>query len=250
MRIFITGVSSGIGNALVKCLIIRGHEVWGIARRLDALEKLAKEVDSPAFNFDCCDITDAVANERLRTKMVSQKYVPDVVILNAAVDIEDAYPGLDFDHATQMMRTNVDGANFWVTAFIETFFQRDAGQFIAVSSIFAHWPDPASVSYSSSKAALSMLFRGLRIRYRKTNLQFKLLYLGPVDTPINPRFEGKESSGSLILASAPNTADYIANLIASKRSSSYYPLYIYGIFLFLRWLPDNWFELITSRFKR
>lgn len=250
MRIFITGVSSGIGKALVKCLVIRGHEVWGIARRMDALETLANEVDSAAFTFDCCDITDAVANERLLAKMVNQNYVPDVVILNAAVDLEDIYPGLNFDHATKMMRTNFDGANFWVTAFVDTFFQRDSGQFIAVSSIFAHWPDPASVSYSASKAALSMLFRGLRTRYRKTNLHFKLLYLGPVDTPINPRFEGQDSSDSIIVASASSTADYIAKLIASKRSSSYYPLYIYGIFIFLRWLPDKWFELITRRFKR
>lgn len=250
MRIFITGVSSGIGRELVKCLVIQGHEVWGVARRMDALEALAEEVDSVAFTFDCCDIVDAVSNEKLLAKMSEQNYVPDVVILNAAVDLEDTCPGLDFDQASRMMRTNFDGANFWVTAFIERFLQRDSGQFIAVSSIFAHWPDPASVSYSSSKAALSMLFRGLRIRYRKTNLQFKLLYLGPVDTPINPRFVDREPSNSLIVASAADTADHIAKLIASNRRDSYYPLYIYGIFMFLRWLPDKWFELITGHFKR
>jgi short-subunit dehydrogenase len=250
VRIFITGVSSGIGRALVTRLLAEGHEVWGIARRADALEVLAKEVDSAAFTYDCCDISDSKANKALLAKMVEQNYLPDVIVLNAAIDLEDTFPALDFDQATRMMRTNFDGANFWVTAFIEPFLQRGSGQFIAVSSIFAHWPDAASVSYSSSKAALSMLFRGLRIRYERTNLHFKLLYLGPVDTPINPRFVDQEPSNSMIVASAPATASHIAKFIASNRRDSYYPLYILGIFVFLRWLPDKWFESITNRFKR
>lgn len=250
MQIFITGVSSGIGRALVKQFVTGGHKVWGIARRLDELEQLAREVNSPNFSFDCCDITDVEANKAVFDKMAAQRYVPDIVILNAAVDLEDIYPTLDFDQSTQMMRTNVDGAYYWVTAFVEPFLSRGHGQFIAISSLFAHWPDPASVSYSASKAALSMLFRGLRIRYTKSHLKFKIVYLGPVDTPINPRFADQEPSSSLVVASAPAAAEHIANFIAGNRLDYYYPLYVFGIFSFLRWLPDAWFESITARFKR
>lgn len=249
-HVFVTGVSSGIGRELVKTLVRQGHQVRGVARRQDAMERLVSEINSQSFTYDVCDIADPSAMQALLGKMGTQGYLPDIVVLNAAVDLEDEYPGLDFSQACQMMRTNVDGAYFWITAFIEAFVRRGSGQFVAVSSLFAQWPDPNSVAYSSSKAALSMLLRGLRIRYAGSGLQFKLLYLGPVDTPINPRFSQNAPSDSLIVASAPATAQYIARLLASKREDFYFPLYILAIFALLRWLPDRWFEFLTSRFKR
>jgi short-subunit dehydrogenase len=250
VRIFVTGVSSGIGRELAKSLIRNGHHVRGIARRTEALEALAKEINNPAFSYDSCDIADVTATASLADKMAAQNYVPDVVILNAAVDLEDDYPDLNFAQSARMMRTNFDGAYYWITVFIKPFLRRNSGQFIAISSLFAHWPDTRSVTYSSSKAALSMVIRGLRSRYARSRLQFKLLHLGPVDTPINPRFAQQDSSDSMIVASAPATAEYIAKIMNSKRQNFYFPLYILIVFTFLRWLPDKWFEFLTSPFKR
>jgi short-subunit dehydrogenase len=250
MQIFITGVSSGIGKDLVKLLVRQGHEVRGIARRVDRLQSLADEVDQPGFRYDVCDISDSSACNTLQEKMSQEGYVPDIVVLNAAIDLEDELPGLDVDLSRQMMRTNYDGAHYWIAAFIEPFLRRGSGQFIAISSLFAQWPDNASVSYSASKAALSMLMRGLRMRYADKPIDFKILYLGPVDTPINPRFSEEESSQSLVVASSSKTAEYIARMISSKRQNFYFPTYILLVFTFLRWLPDRVFEVVTSPFKR
>jgi short-subunit dehydrogenase len=251
VRIFITGVSSGIGKSLAKHLISRGHEVWGIARRTRLLEELANDISSPSFRFDSCDIANPEDVGRLHLKMEQENYLPDVVVLNAAIDLEDHSPGLDFSNGSQMMRTNVDGAFFWICRFIEPFLQRGSGQFIGVSSIFAHWPDGACVAYSASKAALSMLFRGLRIRYNKSRLQFKLVYLGPVNTSINPRFDNSTSEiDSPIIATPEATAEYIAKSINSRRHNFYFPFYISIIFFTLRWLPDKAFEFLTGRFRR
>jgi short-subunit dehydrogenase len=149
-----------------------------------------------------------------------------------------------------MMRTNVDGAYFWIAAFIEAFLLRRSGQFIAISSLLAHWPDAASVSYSGSKAALSMIMRGLRIRYQGSGLTFKSLNLGPVDTRINPRFSEDIPVNPIIVSSAHDTASYIVKIIESERTTFYFPLYVSLVFIFLRWLPDKWFHFLTSRFKR
>ena len=250
MRVFVTGVSSGIGRELAIKLLEAGHEVWAIARRTPVLDELPDELLCRSFRFDECDISDSAAMEKAHAKMVSQGFLPDVVILNAAVDLDDEFPGLDYSQGCQMMRTNVDGAYFWITKFIDAFVARGSGQFIAVSSLFAHWPDSASVSYASSKAALTMIMRGLRLRYSTSNLQFKVLYLGPVDTPINPRFTPSEKPPSPIVASANKTAGYIVNMMSRNHNNFYFPLYIFAVFTFLRGLPDSWFELLTKRFKR
>lgn len=250
MRVFITGVSSGIGKELTQQLALDGHEVWGIARRTEPMETLAADLPSQNFRYDCCDLADREACAALRKKMAAEHYVPDAIILNAAIDLEDSPGELGIDQSSDTMRINYDGAHFWVAAFIQDFVQRGHGQFIAVSSIFAQWPDPAAVSYSASKSALSMLFRGLRIRYTGSGLLFKLLYLGPVDTPINPRFSEQESSSSMVVASAPKTAQYMRRMLESKRENFYFPLYILIVFTFLRWLPDKLFQALTNPFKR
>lgn len=250
MRVFITGASSGIGRELCKHLVAAGHEVWGIARREDALEQLASELDSSAFRFTRCDLADIQACSMLRAAMSDEHYVPDIVVLNAAIDVEDGPSGLNVTQSQAMMRINYDGAHYWVSAFVEDFKDRGHGQFIGIASIFAHWPDPASVTYAASKAALAMLFRGLRIRYADSGMDFKLLYLGPVDTPINPRFSEQEPAESFIVASAESTAAYIGKMIGSGRQDFYFPFYILVIFVLLRWLPDKLFQLITNPFKR
>ena len=74
MQVFITGVSSGIGNALVKTLVSQGHEVWGIARREELLDKLHSELNGSLFRYDKCDLTDADEVKTLHQKMRQKNY--------------------------------------------------------------------------------------------------------------------------------------------------------------------------------
>lgn len=51
MKVFITGVSSGIGKALTTRLVKAGHEVWGVARRREALEELQTNLASDNHSY-------------------------------------------------------------------------------------------------------------------------------------------------------------------------------------------------------
>lgn len=250
MRVFITGVSSGIGRALARQLIDDGHEVWGIARQVEAMEALAAELGGIRFRYSGCDIADPAACAAVHREMNAANYLPDAIVLNAGLDLDDESPGLDVLKSARIMRTNYDGAHFWVAAFIEPFLRRGSGQFVAVSSILAHWPDPGSVSYAASKAALSMLFRSLRSRYADSDIRFKLLYLGPVDTPINPQYSDQHAASSPLVASATDTAEYIARLLHSEHDNFYFPFYIRVILTTMRWLPDRWYGRLTSALGR
>ena len=182
MRVFITGVSSGIGRALVRQLIATGHEVWGIARRKDQLEELKKELNSSKFRYTVCDVKNGNEVRNVQQEIVTSSYFPDTFILNAAIDIEEPLPNLSAEVSRETLRTNLEGALIWVNLFIDHCLDKKHCQFIAISSLFAHWPDTSSVSYAASKAGLAMAFRSLRLRYRKYGIPFKVVYLGPVDT--------------------------------------------------------------------
>jgi len=250
VRVFITGVSSGIGRELTRQLVAGGHEVWGVARRVEAMQTLAAELGDSGFRYSQCDIAEPAACAAVRREMDTADYLPDAVVLNAALDLDDAAPGLDAAQSARIMRTNYDGAHYWIAAFVEPFLRRGSGQFVGISSILAHWPDPGSVSYAASKAALSMMFRGLRDRYAHSDIKFKLLYLGPVDTPINSQYSEQHPASSSLVASATDTAKYIAHLLHSEHDNFYFPFYIRVILITLRWLPDRWYSRLTSALGR
>jgi len=251
MKIFITGISSGIGRDLSKILVSEGHEVWGIARRQALLETLSLEIGEERFHYDRCDITRTGDVQAVCGKMQRRGFLPEVIFLNAALDLDDDYPHLSVTQAKEMLRTNIEGAFVWVSAFIEPFTERGSGQFIAVSSLFSNWPDKSSVAYSASKAGLSMLFRGLRLRYSNSRVVFKTVFLGPVDTGINPRFKADApEKRSILAASSADTAEFLNNTMTRRKLDFYHPFYIRVLFQTLKWLPDRVFEALTQNFRR
>jgi len=77
-----------------------------------------------------------------------------------------------------------------------------------------------------------------------------VLYLGPVDTPINPRYSEQRPASSPLVSSMPDAAACIARLLHSERENFYFPFYIFLALTALAWLPDRWFMLLTSPLRR
>ena len=251
MRVFITGVSSGIGKTLARQLVEAGHEVWGVARREQRLEQFRQELNSSKFQYSVCDVKDQETVLKTRQDMANSGFLPSTFILNAAVDIEEPLPHLSTEIARETLRTNLEGALIWVDLFIDDCLDKGNCQFVAISSLFAHWPDTSSVAYAASKAGLSMAFRSLRLRYRKHGVLFKVVYLGPVDTEINPRF-AKERSGKapLWITSTEDASRFIIKCASNTGHMFYYPWYVSVLIKFFGWLPDRLFETLTGSFKR
>lgn len=254
MKIFITGVSSGIGRGLVKLLIKEGHEVWGVARRENELELLKSEIGSDSFFYSICNISLVSDIERTRSQMRTKNFLPDIVVLNAAAFIEDAIPQFNYHIFEEVFKTNVFGALKWVDLFIEDFLKRDSGQFIAISSTSAFRPNFSRVSYSATKAAISMAFRGLNLRYRRDNIFFKVIYFGPIATPMSIHVkrdnDGKIVSKNFFVAEPEDAVHAIIKAINSGKSEFYSPFISTTLFRLINFLPDSVFVVISRLLKK
>lgn len=176
-------------------------------------------------------------------------YTPDIVILNAAIEYEEDPSRLSWKHFQAVQRTNVEGACFWVTHWM-SLNPRPQIQYIAISSLVAFWPDTACPAYSASKAALSMVFRAWRLRYANESSRFKLVYLGPVHTSINPRFaDSSEPSGLAVTTEAVATY-LVRRVIPGRRFAYYYPFSNALACRFGSWIPDRVFEFLTRPLRR
>jgi len=179
--------------------------------------------------------------------MEKENVRPDAVVLNAGVEYMEETDGMDWGKMASVFRTNIEGALFWVA---KTMPWKKNLQFVAISSILACWPDPDCPAYSASKAALSLAFRSFRFRFSSPRGRFKLLYLGPVHTSINPRFrlDAPPPRGVVL---PEDVAKYLVNtVLPSSKEDFYYPWTIGMVCRFGRWMPDSLFSFLTRPFRR
>lgn len=251
MKVFITGASSGVGETLSRQLVEAGYMVWGVARREDLLKKLQSDLGVDKFLFTRCDVGDENDVEHVVKMMRVAGFIPDVVVLNAAVFHSDT-PQYQHSLFKRAIVVNVFGSLIWVDKFLPDFLKRGFGSFITISSISAYLPNKSLISYSTSKVALSATFRNLHMRYKKDNVDFSVVYFGPIATSLVPKwinFVGKPKY--FFVLSSQKAAAYIKKIIESKnRKVAYWPPFLIGIlFRILLIIPDRFLIFLSSKLK-
>lgn len=243
MNICVTGASSGIGRELVKQLIQDGHSVWGIARRENLLVELKKELatDSPFF-YTACDASVVEEVQRVFDAMEQKKFSPEVFILATGVFTDDINPEFDYKIFKKMIDANLYSALNFVDLFIPILLKCGGGHFIALSSTTALKPSLRGVGYPAGKAALGIAFRGLDLAYRKQNVTFSTIYLGPVATGM---WNAKKS---FAVADKSSVASAIKRVIKTKKSVYYVPFWS-TVFSRMSFLPDGWYIALTEWFR-
>ena len=245
MNCMVTGVSRGIGRATAAALLRQGHAVWGLSRTAPGdLGSASGE----RFRHSVCDLGDPESRCRAAEEMDAAGFRPDAVILNAAIEYEEDKPALSWQKIQDLLRINVEGSLFWVSRWLD--LQPETSmQFVGVSSLQALRPNADCPAYSASKAALSLAFRSLRLRYAGGPPVFKLLFLGPVHTSIKPRFTAVARRRGV--ATPESVARHLANVVLPKKGFSfYYPWTTGMIARFGAWMPDPVFERVTRPLRR
>ncbi len=231
MKILITGVSSGIGRELTKSLINDGHQVCGISRRKPLLNSLHQELNaSRKFISYAGDISEGGFWNRCSKFLSQNKFIPDVVVMNAAILQDDLHP-LDINSTRQMINTNFLGVLDGVANLMP--FVKPKTQFIAISSIAAlRGSSVEGIGYAASKAALNTAFESLSLQYNKTYF-FTTISLGPVQTGMTP-FQHRQPPFSV---TSHQVVKVIKHAMTEKAPYYYYPAIVFVAFRFMNLLP-------------
>lgn len=180
--------------------------------------------------------------------MKRYSFVPDVVIFNAGVLMDDT--SLDHHEKAfeQTFAVNFHSVMFLVDIFLKSFLERGErghGHFIAMNTTSALRSNSRSVSYSASKAALSMAFQGLEAMYKDKDIYFSTIYLGPIDTVM---WEGAAARGAaarrkrnFLVGKKEGVARHIETIIQTKKAISYYPRLSTTLFRLASWIPNSIF---------
>ncbi|MED5578496.1 MAG: SDR family NAD(P)-dependent oxidoreductase [Nitrospinota bacterium] len=243
LKIFITGVSSGLGRELTKQYVASGHEVWGIARRQAELYTLSEELGKDNFLFSVCDISSPAQIDETKTEMENNNFIPDIVILNAGINPEANKNSFSIDEIEETIQINYLGALRCIEIFMPYFLERKKGQFAAISSLNAYRGDSRWIGYSASKSALSKSFESLRGRYTDQGITFTTIHLGAVDTGMGA------NSSSPFKISPSKAADSIIKTISRKKACKSIPIIPRILIGLFRVFTDRMFSRMMNQYR-
>ncbi|WP_072690705.1 SDR family NAD(P)-dependent oxidoreductase [Rhodococcus marinonascens] len=210
----VTGASSGIGEATARTLAKQGFHVVVGARRLDRLEKIAKEIEGTALELDITDQDSVDAFTAVLPRV-------DVLVNNAGgakglAQIIDA----DLDDWQWMWDTNVLGTLRVTKALLPKLIESGDGLIVTVTSIAAVSIYDNGSGYTAAKHAQAALHRTLRGELLGKPVRFTEVLPGAVETEFSlVRFDGDQERAEKVYEGiTPLVAMDIAEVIGFAAS--------------------------------
>ena len=163
-RVFVTGGGSGIGEAIVSAFAEQGAKVAFVDIALDPslalCERLAREgLEKPVFRQ--CDIRDIPALQDTIGTLAESLGDFDVLVNNAGNDQRHAPEEVTLDFWDNCVAINQRPMFFAAQAVVEGMKRRGGGAIINLGSISWHLGNGGYTVYTTTKAAVSGLTRGL-----------------------------------------------------------------------------------------
>ena len=181
--IIITGASSGIGEATVRVFLKAGWTVGLVARRADRLQDMASDYDSAI----CLpgDVTDAGAMDAVFDQFCEQVGRLDVLFNNAGMfGVAGPIDEVPLESFEEVLNVNVRGMFICAQAAFKRMRQQLplGGRIINNGSLSAHNPRPGSISYTTSKHAITGMTRSLSLDGRAFDIACSQIDIGNAET--------------------------------------------------------------------
>ncbi len=166
--VFISGASSGIGEALAIKLAKLNYNVSLGARRLDRLNRVKSEIESFGGKviIHHLDVTDLNNFQDAIDKTVEAFGQIDVLINNAGVMPISYLSELKINEWNQMIDVNIRGVLHGVASVIPHMSERKKGHIINISSMAGHIVLPSTAIYSATKFAVRAISEGIKQEFR------------------------------------------------------------------------------------
>jgi len=234
VKVFLTGASSGIGEALAKHYAAQGAALGLVARREEALSRLASSLPATVATYPA-DVVDGAAMKAAGEDFIARHGVPDLVIANAGISHGTSTEILE-DAGTfrEIMDTNVVGIVNTFHPFVAAMKARRSGTLAGIASVAGFRGLPGASAYSASKAAAISYLESLRIELHGSGVGVCTVCPGFIRTPMT----AKNPYPMPFLLEVDDAARRIARAIASGTSFAVIPWQMAIMGRILKLLPD------------
>jgi len=183
-RVVITGASSGIGAALAREYAKRGAVLGLIARRREAIERLAAELPGEHVAY-AVDVRDGPALREAAADFCARFGGADVVIGNAGVSAGTLTDRAEDQRVfREILDINVVGLFNTFAPFLPIMRAVRRGTLVGIASVAGFRGLPGAGAYSASKAAAITYLESLRVELHGSGVRVVTICPGYIDTPM------------------------------------------------------------------
>lgn len=217
--VYITGASSGIGEACAKIFAAQGCRLILSARRVDKIKELANlltEKYSVDVKYFQLDVTNKEQVKSTFEQLPDEWKNVDILINNAGLAIGmTEFFNDEIDNWDPMIDTNVKGVLYVTRTIVNSMIKNGSGHIINLGSIAGHEAYPKGAVYCATKHAIAAITKSLRMDLIDKGIKVSTIDPGMVETDFsNIRFKGdKEKAKNVYKGLNPLVADDIAESI-------------------------------------
>jgi short-subunit dehydrogenase len=244
--VFITGASSGIGQALAVRFHAAGYRLALVARRTAEVQAwaLAQGFDAASCAVYAADVRDLDAIVGAARACIASQGVPDVVIASAGISV--GFDTAEFDDL-EVMRAIFETNNLGMAAtfhpFVAPMRARGTGTLVGIASVSGIRGLPGHGAYCASKAAVISYCESLRVELRSSGVKVVTVGPGYIDTPLTHRNPYRMPFLMLV----DDFADQAFNAITRGVSYRVIPWQMGVLAKLMRVLPNAVFDKLVSR---
>jgi short-subunit dehydrogenase len=243
--VWLTGASSGIGEALAYELARRGAKVAITARRGEILEGLVATISAAggkAYSFPG-DVLNLEEMKRIVASIEDTVGPIDIAIPNAGTHLFTKPEQFDSAEYLSIMQLNFGGVLHCLEAVIPRMILRGKGYLAPVASLAGYRGLPRAAAYGASKSALIHFLESIRFHLQPKGITISIVNPGFVKTPLTD----KNDFYMPFLISPEKAARIICNGIERGKRSIAFPVPFSWIVGLGKFLPAPVYEKIVNQ---
>jgi len=243
--VFITGASSGLGQALAWRYHQAGYDLALVGRRISEIESWAnaRGISVERFHIYSADVSDVDSIVAAGMDCLQRQGLPDVVIACAgfSTGMDTAYRE-DLNILARTFATNNVGMAATFHCFVQPMAQRGSGTLVGIASAHGIRGMPGHGAYCASKSAVISYCESLRGELRANGVKVVTLSPGYIKTPLT----AKNTYSMPFLMTAEDFAERAFQAIQAGCSYRVIPWQMGVIAKLLRVLPNALFDKIFA----
>jgi 3-oxoacyl-[acyl-carrier protein] reductase len=181
----VTGASRGIGAAIARRLAAAGHPVIVNYRAdADGAAAVVAEIEARGGQAEaaCFDVADGAATARALAQLLADSRPIGVLVNNAGIVRDAAFPAMTEAQWHEVMRTSLDGFFHVTRPLVMPMVQQRWGRIVNLSSISALRGNRGQVNYAAAKAGIIGATRSLALELAKRKITVNVVAPGLIET--------------------------------------------------------------------
>jgi short-subunit dehydrogenase len=182
--VWITGASSGIGEALAYELARRNCKLILSARNINALEDVKSKCSTSEVVILPFDLSDFDNAKNHAEKAIAAFGKIDILVNNGGVSQRSLIADTDFEVDKKLIEVDYLGTVALTKSLLPHFIKNKKGHFVTITSLMGKFGSPYRSGYCGAKHALHGFFDVLRMEHQRDNINVTLICPGFIQTNV------------------------------------------------------------------